>query len=101
MLDTLEYTEVNGSKNEHDLTMYALSTCGFCKSAIAFLKEKDVSFRYVYIDKLSADVKADTKEKLTERFNKRMLFPFLVVDAEKALPGFDEDIWMEELGVKE
>jgi glutaredoxin len=101
MLDNLEYEEFKGSKNDHDLTMYALSTCGFCKSAIAFLKDKDVSFRYVYVDKLHADVKADAKEKLTERYNKRMLFPFLVVDEQKALPGFDEDIWMEELGIKE
>ena len=37
MLDQLSYTDVPGSRSDHEITVYALSTCGFCKRALGFL----------------------------------------------------------------
>ena len=101
MLDTLEYTAVPGSRNEHAITVYALSTCGFCKRAIAFLNAKGFAYRYVYMDLIPLETKAEAKRELKERFKDDVAFPFAVVDGDKHLVGFIEPDWVATLGVGE
>lgn len=99
MLDTLNYTDVPGSRADHDITVYALSTCGFCKRAIAYLKAKDVAYRYVYMDNVPLETKNATKKILKERFKADVAFPFAVIDGDKHLVGFIEPDWTKTLGL--
>lgn len=99
MFDFIEYTEEAGNDIGHQVTVYALSTCGFCKKGIQFLRDNKVKFRFNYLDKLDYAVKKDVKTKLKEQFDKRVVFPFLVVDEKEALLGFVKDDWAKVLGI--
>ena len=94
------FESVDGSVDAGDVTVYALSTCGFCKRALAFLRANSVSFRYLYFDDLPGDVKDEIREHINARFDRPLRFPFLVLDNERCLSGFDEDEWKSLLGVK-
>lgn len=93
MFDYLEYTTVDGTDRRHDLEVYALSTCGFCKRAMAFLERNGVAYRYVYIDKVPVETKNRAKAALKERFDEHVAFPFAVVDGKSTLVGFIEPDW--------
>lgn len=98
-MDTIEFTKVEGTRSDHDVTVYALSTCGFCKRALQFLKEQDIEHRYVYVDRMPYEDKQEIKAKLAGDSGKRVAFPFLVVDGDTYLVGFVEDEWRSTLGV--
>ena len=93
MIEGVEFINENGTKNAHDVTVYALSTCGFCKRAIAYLKSNSVKFQYVYVDLLNFDIKQNLKNVLAEKYRERVVFPFLVVDDSRCSAGFIEEEW--------
>lgn len=99
MLDTLKYTDVAGASSSHEITVYALSTCGFCKRALAFLNGKGIAYRYVYMDQVPLETKNAAKKTLKERFKEDVAFPFAVVDGDKHLVGFIEPDWVATLGL--
>ncbi len=100
MIEKLEFTEQPGSKGDHDLTVYALSTCGFCKKAINFLSEHDIAFRYIYLDKINPMVKRTVKSELKQQYESLPVFPILVIDNERAVSGFSEKKWKDIVGIE-
>jgi glutaredoxin-like protein NrdH len=98
MLDTLAYTDVAGSRPGPEITVYALSTCGFCKRALAWLDAKGFAYRYVYMDLVPLEVKTDAKRQLKERFKADVSFPFAVIGGKDHLVGFVEADWSKTLG---
>ncbi len=99
MLDTLKYTEVDGPRRDHDITVYALSTCGFCKRCIAWLGNKGFAYRYIHVDQIPLEVKTEVKRILKERFKEDVAFPFAIIDSDKHLVGFIEPDWAKTLGL--
>jgi glutaredoxin-like protein NrdH len=100
LFDYVDFTKVPGDSGGYDLKLFALSTCGFCKRAIAFLKEKGVGYSYVYVDMLGVGVKRRIKDEFYKRFMTRMLYPAMVIDGNDTLIGFTEETWKQRLGVK-
>ena len=82
-----EVINVDGKK-DYDLKIFALSTCGHCRRAKDFLTEKGIKFEYVYVDQLEYEKKQDLKNKLQDKFKKRVAFPFLVINDEDCVVGF-------------
>jgi glutaredoxin-like protein NrdH len=99
VLDNVEYNEVPGSREPFRLTVFALSTCAFCKRAMRFLQDHDYRYRYVYLDQLGFDLKREVKTELKSRFESIPVFPVLMVDDSEALSGFTEEKWSERLGM--
>ncbi|MCX6111919.1 MAG: glutaredoxin family protein [Proteobacteria bacterium] len=97
MKQDLTFINEKGSRCNHDLTVYALSTCGFCKKAIKFLKDNSIKFKYVYFDDLDSDLQNKIEETLKDKFDKRIAFPFLVIDDKRCLVGFNQEEWEEKL----
>ena len=97
MKPNLNFVNEEGTKCDHDLTVYALSTCGFCKRAIKFLKDNSIKFKYVYFDDLESDLQSKIQEALDAQFRQGLSFPFLVIDGNKCLVGFDQEEWEEKL----
>ena len=93
MIENIEYTEEDGTITKNTVTVYALSTCGFCRRSMEFLRENSIKFRYIYMDKLEYAVKKEAKAELKEKFDKRVVFPFAVINDEKALVGFQKLEW--------
>ncbi len=99
MNTNIQFTHENGTHVAHDVVVYALSTCGFCKRGLAFLRSNSVKFRYVYVDLLDYDVKQELKDSLSKQYNERIAYPFLVVDDVKTCVGFTEEKWKEMLSL--
>ena len=92
-LQDVPFVKMDGEDSGHDLTVYTLSTCAFCKKALNFLSREGVSFRYIHLDTLGVDRKQEIKEFLRSRFNDIPIFPVLIVDDEHCVSGFAEGAW--------
>jgi glutaredoxin-like protein NrdH len=92
-----EYLElVEGEDGKHELVLFALSTCGWCRKARTFLDDNKLKYSYVYVDLLQGDAQKEVFEEVKKR-NPRKTFPTLVVDDEEVLAGFNEDRYKEAL----
>jgi len=98
-LKNLPVVAKSGTRNDHEIMVYALSTCGFCKRALAFLDAHEFSYKYLYVDLIPIDSKNAIKQELKARFNENIAFPFAVIDDKKYLIGFIEADWKLTLGV--
>jgi glutaredoxin-like protein NrdH len=92
----LEFIVENGENDNWNITVYALSTCGFCKRGLEFLRKNSIKFRYVYVDNLPFEVKDKLKEDLEAKYNKRFGFPYLIKDEKKVIVGFSQEEWERE-----
>lgn len=99
LLDTLTFTPVAGSHAEHEITIYSLSTCGFCKRAMNFLKDRDIAYRFIHVDQIPLETKNEVKKLLKETFHEDVAFPFAVIDGKSHLVGFIEADWKKTLGL--
>ena len=91
MQEAVEFEQENGSRSDLKLTLYALSTCGFCKRAIEFLKDQNLEFRYIYLDKIDVDRKREIKAGLKEKYQNLPVFPILTIRDKQAISGFREE----------
>lgn len=98
-IESLDFTHIEGSRQDHSVVLYALSTCAFCKKGIDFLTEAGVDFKYIYLDELDVEFKREVKKELKSRFDNLVVFPVLVVDEKRALTGFTKDQWEAALGL--
>ncbi|HPE37691.1 MAG TPA: glutaredoxin domain-containing protein, partial [Spirochaetales bacterium] len=72
---------------------------GFCKRAMSFLQGHGFRYRYVYVDLIPLDVKAEVKKELKEKYKADVAFPFVTIDDRDHLVGFIEADWKRTLGV--
>ncbi|MFW6305704.1 MAG: glutaredoxin family protein [Candidatus Saliniplasma sp.] len=87
----VETTKVEGEKDEHDVKIYTLSTCGWCKKTKKFLKEHGVEYEYIDIDLLEGDERKEIMEEFKE-YNPKKNCPTIVVDeGETVIVGYMED----------
>ncbi|HAW85778.1 MAG: hypothetical protein A2087_10560 [Spirochaetes bacterium GWD1_61_31] len=100
MRETLSFIRVTGKRNDTTIEVYSLSTCGFCKRAIAFLDAKGYSYSYVHLDTLPLDQKTTVKRELHETFGKAVAFPYAIFNHTDALVGFVEAEWLAKLGLQ-
>ena len=82
-----------------NITLYALSTCGWCRRTKAFLQDHKVNYQLFEVDLLQGEEKEEARRQVA-RFNPRMSFPTLVInDGEKVVIGYDEERLREALGL--
>jgi len=100
-MSSIEFSHDEGEKKGCKITVYALSTCGFCKRALAFLRDNSVDFEFVYVDKLDRKIRDGVINDLKERFNRRVAFPFLIIDGEECMVGFNTEKYENLLDIME
>lgn len=83
----MDFKKVDG-KNKGKITLYALSTCIWCKKTKELLSSMEVGFDYVYVDLLKGD---DRDKAISEvkRYNPSISFPTLVI-GDKSIVGYRE-----------
>ena len=99
MFERFSLTFVDGPTKDHNLTVLALSTCGFCKSSMRFLNDKGLAYSYVLVDKLEPAHKEQLKDEFRSAFTERLLYPILIVDDKEVLTGFIQADWKLTLGL--
>jgi len=80
------------------VTLFALSTCGWCAKTKALLKELGVDHYYIFVDLLPTEDLEDAIKEV-EKFNPHGSFPTLVInDGTRVIIGFKEQEIREALG---
>jgi len=96
MLEWLPKLEkVPGEREEKTVVMLALSTCGFCRKGMDYLKDKGLTFHYCHLDYLEPERKAELKEQYKSNFGKVLTYPTLIVNDKEILTGFSPSQWDE------
>ena len=85
-------------ENKGKITLYALSTCGWCKKTKKLLDDLGVEYHYIYVDHLEGNEKEKTLEEIM-KWNPRCFFPTVVINNKKCIVGFKEEKIKETLGV--
>jgi glutaredoxin len=78
------------------ITLYALSTCIWCKKTRELLQSLGVAFDYIYVDLLKGEDRAQVIDEI-KKYNPSTSFPTIVIDG-KAIVGFREKEIKEALG---
>ena len=89
---------VSGVHDEHQVTLYALSTCIWCRKTRKFLEDEKVAFDFVYVDLLEGDERDEAKDKIRE-WNSRVSFPTIVIDNKESVVGYKVDALRKALGL--
>ncbi|MFP4384128.1 MAG: glutaredoxin family protein [Spirochaetia bacterium] len=97
MKTKVDYELVEGNDIGLDLKVYALSTCAFCKRALAYLKEKNLQFQFVYVDNLNPEDKRNLKDELKKKYKNVPVFPVLTIDEKEHISGFRPEEWEKKL----
>ena len=92
----LDYKTVDG-KEKGNITLYALSTCGWCLKTRRLLDSLGIKYRYIYVDKLDEKESAEASKQIS-KWNPDESFPTLVIDNNSCILGFDEEKIKEKLG---
>lgn len=92
-ISDFDFTEVSGNNCGHDVVLFALSTCGFCKRAMEFLNENSIAYRYLHADMMSAEKRSILKEEYKKQYGNRLLYPTAIIDGKKILNGFIRPSW--------
>lgn len=83
----MNFVKVDG-RDSGKVTLYALSTCIWCKKTKELLSSLGVAFDYVYVDLLKGDDRANAIKEV-KRHNPSSSFPTLVI-GDKAIVGYKE-----------
>jgi glutaredoxin-like protein NrdH len=75
-------------KDKGKVTLYALSTCIWCKKTKELLSTLGVSFNYIYVDLLKGNDRSKMVDEVM-KYNPACSFPTLVV-GDKCIVGFRE-----------
>jgi glutaredoxin len=74
---------------------FTLSTCQWCKKCKKYLQENDIQYRYIDVDQIESDEKAQIITFLRENFQERISYPFLVIDNHKTIVGYSPNKYEE------
>ena len=83
-------------KDAGKITLYALSTCGWCRKTKALLSSMGVAYDFVDVDLLQGKERDDTIS-IVKKWNPASSFPTLVINESKCIVGFDETSIKKEL----
>jgi glutaredoxin len=93
----MKFTSSPGRKRSHKVTLYALSTCGWCRRTKELLDAEDIGYDYVFVD-LCQGAERDEASAKVRALNPRGSYPTIEIDGE-VVAGFDEERIRELLGI--
>lgn len=98
LIDNLA-TKVEGKNNQRNVTIFTLSTCMWCKKCKRWLKDHDVEYRYVDVDKIQYSQKSEIIDYLREKYDNRISYPYMVLDGgDKTVVGYSPNKYEKALG---
>ncbi len=74
---------------DHDVKLYALSTCIHCKETVEFLDKCGVDYDCVHVDNLNGDERREILDEI-KKTNPACAFPMLMIGG-KVIIGFKRE----------
>lgn len=90
--------KVDGKNDKNKVFLYTLSTCGWCKMTKQYLKENEVAYEYLDLDKSSKEEQHEAVDDLKRR-NAPVAFPAIIINDITIISGFKKDAIAEALGL--
>jgi glutaredoxin-like protein NrdH len=94
----MQFFKVAGKKNNHKVTLYALSTCVWCRMTKQYLKDNDVEYEYIDVDLLDEAEKSKVHQTILDKGG-NLSYPTTIVDDKTVITGYRKDQLKEVLGV--
>lgn len=85
----MNFTRVSGKNNKHKVTVYALSTCGWCRRTKDLLNTHSIEYDYIDVD-LCVGPERDEVLNRIQNINPKVSFPTVQINDEVVV-GFDEE----------
>jgi len=96
-LENIPFETVSGKRLAQPLTLFALSTCGFCRRAIGYLNDQGYAYRFVHMDKLPKSEQDAIRAHVKRVYRTALSFPLLCLGDKDHLSGFIKASWEQEL----
>lgn len=90
--------KVKGEKSDHNVFLYTLSTCGWCKRTKEFLKENNVTYSFLDVDKCTSEERRKAIDDMKSR-KAAMGFPLAIIDDNILISGYKPDKYKEVLNL--
>ena len=94
----MQFSKVSGTKNNHKVILYALSTCVWCKMTRQYLNENGIAYEFVDVDLLNDEDKSKVHENIISKGGS-LSYPTTIVDDKMVITGFRKDKLKEALDV--
>ena len=94
----MQFSKVSGKKNDHRVTLYALSTCVWCKMTKQYLNDNGVEYQFVDVDLLDDKDRDQVHDTITSKGGS-LSYPTTIVDDKTVITGFRKDLLKEALGL--
>ncbi|MGQ9708009.1 MAG: glutaredoxin family protein [bacterium] len=85
----MPFQKVNGTNNQHRVTLYALSTCGWCRQTKDLFNTKSIEYDYIDVDLCVGPEREEVVNQI-QKINPRISFPTIQID-DAVVVGFDEE----------
>lgn len=92
----MQFSKVFGKKNSHKVTVYALSTCVWCKMTKQYLNDNEVEYEFVDVDLLDDNDKSKVHSTIISKGG-ALSYPTTIVDDKTVITGFRKDLLKEAL----
>jgi len=94
----MKVEKVPGNNKKNKVFLYALSTCAWCKMTKQFLKDNEIEYEYVDVDKCD-DEDLDKIKKDVLSKGGSLSYPITIVNDKTLINGFRKDKIKETLGI--
>ncbi len=94
----MQFSKVSGKKNNHKVTLYALSTCVWCKMTKQYLNDNSVEYQWVDVDLLDDNDKTRVHTDIISKGGV-LSYPTIIVDDKTIITGFRKDLLKEALNL--
>ena len=92
------FSKVSGKKNVHKVTLYALSTCVWCKMTKQFLTDNNIEYEYIDVDLCEDEDKQKIHQLILSKGG-TLTYPTTIIDDKVVVTGFRKDQLKEALGI--
>jgi glutaredoxin-like protein NrdH len=93
----MQFSKVSGKKADHKVTIFALSTCVWCKLTKQFLIDNGVQYEFVDVDLLEDNDKEKARQIIISKGGTPS-YPTTIIDDKIVITGFRKDKLKEVLG---
>jgi len=85
------FVSIDGDNKKHNVKIFTLSTCGWCRKTKKLLKDMNIAFEYVDVDMLSGKEKRETLKEM-KQYNPKRSFPMIIIDGNVVVGYHPDDI---------
>lgn len=86
----MKIEKVPGNNKRNKVFMYALSTCAWCKMTKQYLRDNNIEFEYVDVDRSGEEDLAKIKKDILDKGGS-LSYPTIIINDKDLVTGFRKD----------